>query len=381
VDQLLKTMTDIGQVQSMDRYNLLRKELIEQDRSTHFTTDVLELTDKEKQVEKILFEKRSKLVYEDHSPLLLDFFEGQKVIKDGEVHNFFKAMPKGGHMHIHIEASVAMDTFMNFTNEDFVYYNMDKNELLAAPNGVTQPGFITCNQLRKEWKKDGSFDEYLVSKLLLSPEDIKSRESHEIWKGFQHKFVLNDAIIHYYKFYRAGLLAYYEQAISEGVSIIELRHTSGILFDENHNFLSYSQEFNLYKSVIDEIKQKNPDFEIRVIIVAFKAMGREAIKVQLDSYLFALDNGYNFITGFDLVNEEDFTEPIYDFVEDMLAAKVKYGDKFNFYFHSGESSSRFNENLYDAILLGTKRIGHGIGLVLHPKLIQLVKEKQIGYEI
>lgn len=377
-DQLLSANEEII---SMEDYVSMRSALIEQDRSTHFTVDVPELTAQEKQVEQILFDMRSELVYEDHSPLLQDFFGGQEQVKKSSLHDFFKTMPKGGHMHIHIEASVSMETFINFTYNDYVYYNVDKNELLTAPNGEIKPGFVSCNQLRKEWKQEGLFDDFLVNILLLHSEDIQSRESHEIWKGFQNKFALNDAVIHYYKFYKEGLLAYYKQAVSEGVSIIEIRHTSGIIFDDNHNFLNYTQEFDLYQSVIDEIRQENPDFEVRVIVVGFKVLGRESVKNQLDSYLFALDNAYNFITGFDLVNEEDFTEPIFDFVEDMLNAKKQYGDKFNFYFHSGESSSRYNENLYDAILLGTKRIGHGIGLVLHPKLIQMVKEKQIGYEI
>jgi adenosine deaminase CECR1 len=36
--------------------------------------------------------------------------------------------------------------------------------------------------------------------------------------------------------------------------------------------------------------------------------------------------------------------------------------------------------LYDSILLGTKRIGHGFSLAKHPKLIELVKERDICVE-
>jgi adenosine deaminase CECR1 len=42
--------------------------------------------------------------------------------------------------------------------------------------------------------------------------------------------------------------------------------------------------------------------------------------------------------------------------------------------HAGESYSNKNKELYDAILLGTKRIGHGFALAKHPKLIEMVKE-------
>ena len=53
---------------------------------------------------------------------------------------------------------------------------------------------------------------------------------------------------------------------------------------------------------------------------------------------------------------------------------MQMGGRLNFYFHAGESYSRNNSELYDAILLGTKRIGHGFNLIMHPELIKMVKE-------
>lgn len=35
----------------------------------------------------------------------------------------------------------------------------------------------------------------------------------------------------------------------------------------------------------------------------------------------------------------------------------------------------------DAVLLGAKRIGHGFGLAKHPKLIELIKERNVTVEI
>ena len=59
---------------------------------------------------------------------------------------------------------------------------------------------------------------------------------------------------------------------------------------------------------------------------------------------------------------------------------MKSGDRMQFYFHAGESYSRTNEELYDAILLGTKRIGHGFALIMHPDLIETVKKENICVE-
>lgn len=40
-----------------------------------------------------------------------------------------------------------------------------------------------------------------------------------------------------------------------------------------------------------------------------------------------------------------------------------------------------DENLYDAMLLGTKRIGHGFSLVKHPKLMAMCRERGVALEV
>ena len=51
------------------------------------------------------------------------------------------------------------------------------------------------------------------------------------------------------------------------------------------------------------------------------------------------------------------------------------------FLHAGETRSIKNRNLFDAVLLDNKRIGHGLNLVLFPELINEVKEKDILVEI
>ena len=43
------------------------------------------------------------------------------------------------------------------------------------------------------------------------------------------------------------------------------------------------------------------------------------------------------IAGFDMVNEEDYNPPIDEFLEQMMAVKMKLGDRFQYYLHAGES--------------------------------------------
>lgn len=55
-----------------------------------------------------------------------------------------------------------------------------------------------------------------------------------------------------------------------------------------------------------------------------------------------------------------------------------------FVFHAGETlgdGDETDDNLFDALLLGTKRIGHGFSLIKHPRLMALYRERQVAVEV
>ena len=343
-----------------------RKKLVENEKKEYFTFDIGELTPQEKIVDEAIQKLRTEVVQGDHSPLLRDFYEGKKVIENSKLKHALELMPKGAHLHLHVEAGISLSEVVKFTYEDYVYYSMKKNLFITAPHGLDSPDYEKCNKIRKEWSGPGTFDEFLENKLLLQPSEIDPRESRQIWDNFQAKFMLIDGVIHYHEFYKKALKMMARNAIKDGVRIVEIRHASGRIFNDNWGkiyeessigspsitwvsgepeYLTLKEEFDLYKEVIQEIKLEEPNFELRVITVAFKVLGKEFVRDQLKSYQYAMDNGYTFVTGFDLVNEEDVSKPVVDFVEDILEAKNGYPN-FNLYLHAGESTSRFNENLY-----------------------------------
>lgn len=64
-----------------------------------------------------------------------------------------------------------------------------------------------------------------------------------------------------------------------------------------------------------------------------------------------------------------------------MDAKKNNQDDFPCMFHAGESDWSGNTNLYDALLLGSKRIGHGFNIALHPKLVEHVIKEKICLEV
>lgn len=69
--------------------------------------------------------------------------------------------------------------------------------------------------------------------------------------------------------------------------------------------------------------------------------------------------------GFDLVGSENDFKPLIYYIEPLLRLKRRaqeLGIDLPLILHAGETfgdGSEPDSNLYDAILLGTKRIGHG----------------------
>lgn len=81
-------------------------------------------------------------------------------------------------------------------------------------------------------------------------------------------------------------------------------------------------------------------------------------------FLYQLNWAY-IILGFDLVGYENDLKPLIDYIEPLLnfqKRQKELGIDIPFIFHAGETlgdGTKADVNLYDALLMGTKRIGHG----------------------
>ncbi|KAH8743538.1 hypothetical protein F5883DRAFT_722614 [Diaporthe sp. PMI_573] len=96
----------------------------------------------------------------------------------------------------------------------------------------------------------------------------------------------------------------------------------------------------------------------------------------------------SWIAGFDLVGEEGMGKPLSAFVPELLqfrkdCAQAGVGE-IPFLFHCGEtleSGSETDDNLVDAVLLGTRRIGHGFSLARRPYLMERMKKAGVCVEL
>lgn len=173
-------------------------------------------------------------------------------------------------------------------------------------------------------------------------------------------------LINYYEFFERCLQKVCKIFIKQTVFILELRHIFGMVIDDNGQKIGVKAEMEIFKRVQEKIKRDYPLFQMKLIICGLKIVGESHCKQQILDMKEAYKVYPEFIVGYDMVNEEDYCMPVKDLL--LLIFEQQKSSPFPIIFHAGESVDINNENLYDAILLGTKRIGHGFNLALHPHL-------------
>lgn len=245
------------------------------------------------------------------------------------------------------------------------------NDSSKIPEGYKQV------QMLRQYSADANeFDNEIKANILL---DNITREDHNVWKDFQPKFMLTYELINYHEFFESCLYRVCEDYIKELVCVCEYRHIFGMLLDENGP-LSMEREMAIFKRVEQNIRKRYDRFRIKIICCGLKILGVDHLKFQVKCLEEAADDVGQMITGIDLVNEEDYHVKTNEFLEVIYGAKERFGDKLKVVLHAGESNNRNNSELYDAVLLGAVRIGHGFNLAKHPKLIEMVKENNICLE-
>ncbi len=280
-----------------------------------------------------------------------------------------RRMPKGGILHAH---GSAMGDFRwlvshaTYLPNCYIYVGDGPGvvrgalRLAAAPPGE---GWRLVSELRAAAPDRAAFDEAIFQSLTLGEEDLA--EPH-IWDEFARNFQRS-----------SGLLA--DRAVHAGYWRRMLR----ALIDENVQYLE-SRTPPIDEAILRDARDLDPVFDVKFIPAAARSAGRESVARGLAAAVDQRVNDPDRVKGFDLVQEEDATHTNLFYLEELLAARraaERRGTSLPLYLHSGESNWAENDNLYDAVLLGAPRIGHGLALIKHPLLMEMVKARDVAIEV
>lgn len=137
----------------------------------------------------------------------------------------------------------------------------------------------------------------------------------------------------------------------------------------------------LLLQLVSDFQKDHPLFlGIKIIIAIPRNSGISSMETKMQRFVDLQKKYPNFIVGFDLVGQEDVGKPLNSYVEKLK----EISQNGRFFFHAGETNwfnTDADVNLIDAVLMNTKRIGHGYSLYKHPVLWAAFKEKDIAIEV
>ena len=159
---------------------------------------------------------------------------------------------------------------MYFSERDELFKVYPKHE------GVLE-GYVSTTVLRQFYKDAADFDQKMRDEILLTAKQTKGNSSHEIWKHFQHKFTKVGELGKYVPFFKDLTKNALVKCINQNVAIVEYRHISGTLFDDNKRKLDFLQELKVFREIVDDIRKDTPHFEFKLILTGLKIVGKKHI--------------------------------------------------------------------------------------------------------
>jgi len=321
-------------------------------------------------------------------PPARNFYQSKEHIENNPFFSLIQNMPKGGILHLHDLAMTNVDWIVEKainTPEMYVFWEEDnkdylKGKMLAYKKADAPQGFYPVNELAQQHP---DFRQELKS--LLTFDESIDEDSVDIWYEFEAIFER----VYGFCYYKPVFGEYFYQGlkdhIEDNIQHIELRgRYDDHLYTLESPTTPHGEVMAIIREAYDKARKLDPEFSLSLIWANLRFLEKEIINNDMFKALEAHKEDPDLIKGFDLVAEEDNGNPTLYHAEGFLKLNKAVREEnldFHLYLHDGESSWMHVSNMYDAVLLGSKRIGHGFNLFRFPKLMKLVKERGICIEV
>ncbi len=386
-------------------YEEARNKLVFEDSAlTYHST--LTWTEKEEQLNKrwknLIEEMITAYRAEHFFPPASPFYLSKKHIESTSLFSILKQLPKGAILHLHASASGTADWIVDraaTTPNCFVYWPKTrenntastyqqstyiKGQLHFFAEDQVPEGFIGFQQLDREVP---SFKDSL-RRLLVFDQNI-FKDSVNIWGEFEKRFQRIGRFIRYQPVFEAYHKAALDSLIEDGIQHAELRvflrPGEAKLYDTIHpdGYFSADTIIHYWQQIEQQLQEKDPHFSLRLIYVNLRFKDREYISADFADAFKVRKKYPEYVLGYDLVAHEDKGHSTKYFLDSWLdkdSLEKVHQIEMPLFLHDGESHWDV-DNLYDALLLDSKRIGHGFNLYRYPSLFKLIKQQGIALEV
>ncbi|XP_038637254.1 adenosine deaminase 2-A [Scyliorhinus canicula] len=246
--------------------------------------------------------------------------------------------------------------------------------------------WILLEQYRKQIQNVTEFDNSLFRNLTLVTENPEEayQSQNIIWKRFADIFAAASSLISYAPVFKTYFYEALKEFYHDNVQYIEIRailepayELDGTLHDKDWCIVAYQE-------VAKQFKNDNPDFVgVKVIFSVQRKINNSKMKTEIQEAMKLYKKFPETVAGFDMVGQEDAGNPLWYFKNELLIP-AEMGIKLPYFFHAGETDwegMSVDENILDALLLNTSRIGHGYSINKHLMAKQLSKKLDVPLEV
>ncbi|KAL6808255.1 hypothetical protein V8C40DRAFT_278927 [Trichoderma camerunense] len=370
-----------------------------------------------------------------HERFAGDHFLGNvDIINKTHLFQIASKMPKGAHLHIHFNACLPPNVLLGIANgmdrmfvsstlplihkagDEDEYENFNKCEIqfsIMSEGRVKEklgdpfsseyiPGrMMKFSDFRRQFSSHytkATVDEWLLHKLMFEEQEAHHpfQTAAGAWEKFNGRTRMMKGLFNYATAYREYTRLCLADFVRDNIQYAEIRpnfmQTNQLYTDDGEGMINNEGIMKIIISAVEEFQKEVAERGqffggLKVIYCTPRSMDRDKVKYALNECMEFKQKWPQWIAGFDLVGEEAKGYPIKEFVPELLEFKRKCAAQnldIPFLFHCGETLDMGTDtdgNLVDALLLGSKRIGHGFALAKHPYVMQQMKAKGICLEL
>ncbi|KAI6832836.1 Metallo-dependent hydrolase [Hortaea werneckii] len=332
-----------------------------------------------------------------------------------------KKMPKGALLHCHLEAMGDLDWLMEeaFNTEgicisapsplasddaretnDFIFQYVKGDTASSNTESIWTQSYQSNNPIPIGQAADtfpGGKDAFIAwfkSRASITHDEAVQHHlgPNAIWRKFMACFPLLASLQRYEPIFRRFIRNMLKQLHEDGVKWVDVRSVFLAPYTKK-GAEKPDEDFEGMLAAMQEEIDAYCDSEegkgfwgARLIWTTVRAFSHKQIVQDMKECIRLKVLFPDLIAGYDLVGQEDAGRCLAELTPLLFWFKKRCAEEgvdIPFFFHAGETlgdGDEVDENLFDAVLLGTRRIGHGFSLYKHPLLIEMVKDKRILVE-
>ncbi|KAL0968521.1 hypothetical protein UPYG_G00267950 [Umbra pygmaea] len=362
--------------------------------ASRLTGGALLLTEAELRLSAQLHKLKEEEMASSDFPPALHFFRAKPLIQRSPIYGLLQRMPKGAALHLHDFSIVGVEWLVkNVTYRTHCYMCLTEDQTVRFLFSSWQPkpipqcsSWVLLETLRSKTGNTTDFDNSLVRNLTLFTEDPEDAYPSQdiVWKRFEQAFVSAWGLVTYAPVFKDYYYEGLSQLYMDNCMYLELRALLPETYELDGSTHDSAWGLKAYEDVTREFVSEHPDFlGARVIFTMHRGINSSMALKAVEKAMNLQKAFPEIMAGFDLVGREDRGRPLWYF-KDALSLPNQIGVNLPYFFHAGETDqygSEVDDNLLDALLFNTSRIGHGFALLRHPVAKELSRKSGVAVEV